>query len=105
MSPFCVVEPLEDQEKQEKVWVVFNDVDGLRFDDVLSIDPGNVNGSACQKASVLDIGLETDPRTNQEDINRVGDVERRRCYVGRIYCTLDIRGLPRPWTWCFADQL
>ena len=50
VSPFCAVEPLEDQEKQKKVWEIFNDVDGLRFYDALSIDPGDVNGSACREA-------------------------------------------------------
>ena len=52
VSPFCAVEPLEDQEKQKKVWEIFNNVDGLRFDDALSIDPGDADGSACWKASV-----------------------------------------------------
>ena len=52
VSPLCVVEPLEDQEKQKEMWEIVNDVDGLGYDHVLSIDPGDLNGSACREASV-----------------------------------------------------
>ena len=50
VSPFCAIEPLKDQEKQKKVWEIFNNVNGLRFDDALSIDPGDANGGACREA-------------------------------------------------------
>ena len=53
----------------------------------------------------MDAGLETGLRTDQEDVDRMGDAKRRRQYVSRIYCALDIWVLLRLCNWCFADRL
>ena len=61
VPPFCPVEPLKDQEKQKEVWEIVNNVDGLRFDDVLSIGPGDVTEVPVGKLQRVDAPLEVEP--------------------------------------------
>ena len=52
VSPFSAVEPLEDQEEQKEVWEIVDNANGLRLDDTLSVDPGDVSGGPCWEVSV-----------------------------------------------------
>ena len=99
VPPFCPVEPLEDQKKQKEMWEIVNNVDGLRFDDVLSIGPGDVNGSACWEASAGGRTPGTaSPRTDKQDVDGISGLERRtwRYDMGRAHCTLNPQGLLHP---------
>ena len=98
VPPFRPVNPLEDQKKQKEVREIVNNVDGLRFDDVLSICPGDVNRSACREASACGRtpGSRTaGTRTNKQNVDGMSDVERRYD-MGRTHCTLNLQGLLHP---------
>ena len=57
------------------MWEIIHQVDSSWFDDVLSIDPGKRNGGACRE--LMEILLKAQPHTNQGEVYRMGDVERR----------------------------
>ena len=63
VSPFRVIKPLENQEQQKEVGEFLYEVDNPGFDDVLSVDPGEVNGGACREC--VSIVLTRNPPTCQ----------------------------------------